>query len=154
MATDAIKRLVTLTARLEAKPALYPDRLPHSLARKLTLPDGSTAPDVLRAWAGFDERYPWAQASRRSTQAIATAEGVVTAKPMSEILGGLRASGEAESADTELSEGHGVLLEPVEAPQRVLWIRAEGEPMIVWHEDKKLARRQAFDEWLVSLFEE
>ena len=150
MATDALKRVVTLTGRLEAKPALYPDRSPHPQARKLTLPDGATAPDVLRAWAGFDERYPWGQTSKRSGQSIASADGVIPAKAMSELVAEVGAN-----ADAEL-RGHGVLLEPAEPPERLLWIRPEGEgdPMVLWHEDKTFARRQPFDEWLVSLFAE
>jgi hypothetical protein len=140
-----MKRVVMLAARLDAKPALYPDHSPHPQARTLTLPDGSTAPDVIRAWAGFDVRYPWPQASKRSTQEIASAEGVVHAKPMSEVLGG----------SLEEKEGHGVILEGSEAPtQRVLWFPKEGDPVCLFVEGGKIDKREPFDAWLTSLFTE
>jgi hypothetical protein len=144
--SEAMKRVVMLAARLDAKPALYPDHSPHPNARTLTMPDGTTAPDVIRAWAGFDVRYPWPQASKRSTQEIASAEGVVNSKPMNEVLDGALAK--------EHEGGYGVVLEGGEGPQRVLWFPKEGDPVCLFVESGKVDKREPFDAWLTSLFTE
>jgi hypothetical protein len=144
-------------------PKREPKKKPHPKAAKLTMPDKSPAPEALRAWAAISDCYP------DSDQAIATPQGVVIAKPMKKILLYVCYESIADELDcddetleyvkelardfAEEMPGYGVILEPEQHPDRVLWIppsraeRDKREPMVIWYEDDAFERREPFKSW-------
>ncbi|MEO7331298.1 MAG: hypothetical protein ABI193_22165 [Minicystis sp.] len=144
-------------------------REPHPKAAGLLLPDRSPAPAVLRAWAAFDNRYPEPSAGRRGSLPIANAAGKVAAKPMKSILREvcIESIREELEGDRETLKylrelvagftlefpGYGVMLDPGETPDRVLWFGPEG-PLLLWYEDDAFARRESFSAWVVGLWSE
>jgi hypothetical protein len=142
---------------------------PHSLADQLRLPDGGPAPEVLRVWTTFDNRYPTYLSCRRSEQAIADAKGVVIAQPMSSVLRWVCLDSirdEIEDDDEtvayleELIEsftgefpGYGVYLEPQESPDRVLWFGPGRGATVLWYQDDEFERREAFEDYVLGVFE-
>lgn len=165
-----IERVRACVAKLTANPAAYGAApVPHPKASVLALPDGRPAHEALRAWAAFDERYPWPLTPRRGTQLIASPRGVVKAKPMKRVLMRVcfesiaeEIDGDDEAVDyakglargfADEMPGYGVILEPDDQPDRVLWMPPDAEPIVVWYEDDAFARREPFHAWLESLFE-
>jgi hypothetical protein len=162
--------LANFLAELAARPERYAaDRAPHRRASALVLPDGKPAPEVLRAWAAFDDHYPTYLSGRRSDQRIATRAGKVLAKPMSRILKDVcidsirdELEGDDETLDylrelvagfVDEFPGYGVILEPRENPDRLLWFGPRGEATCLWYDNDAFERREKFGEWVAGLFD-
>jgi hypothetical protein len=157
-----------LIARLRRDTHAYStDVAPHPKAAELRLPDKSLAPASVRAWAAFDNRYPTYLSHRRSDVVIADAKGKVLAMPMKKILREVctesirdELDGDEETLSglkelvRELAEelpGYGVMLDPNETPDRILWFGPE-EAIVLWYEHDEFGRREPFAEWVASLF--
>lgn len=162
--------LVDLIEELRRETLEPPDHVePHPLAGVLRLPDGSLAPDAVRLWAAFDNRYPTYLSRRRSHQQIANDDGEVICSPMHAVLRWVcleSIRGELEDDDETIAylqelvdgfaeelPGYGVYLEPQENPDRVLWFGPEGRATIIWYEDDAFERRELFEDYVASLFE-
>jgi hypothetical protein len=147
----------------------------HPLASELAMPDGTPAPEALKMWASYDRVFPWYLCPRRSSQQIADETGRVHARAMREILREICIEDVAEELDLDdeddeeaqqtrayLEElvakyagefpGFGVLLEPREHPDRVLWFGPDGEVTVIWYEDDAFDERRGFVPWVLRLF--
>ncbi len=161
-----VETLTALLSRID-QPGFGPTT-PHPSAASLRMPDRASAHEVLRVWAAFDDRYPGPLAAQRGHQPIATPAGVVVAKPMKKLLRYVcyeSIADEIEDDDetvayakelardfAEEMPGFGVILEPNEHPDRLLWMPPDAEPVVVWYEDDAFARREPFSAWAASLF--
>jgi hypothetical protein len=169
MAKSADAKIVNeVVARLRKEQKLYPGAKPHPRAATLALPDGAPAPESVRAWAAFDERYPSPNSERRSEVAIAKARGEMIVKPMKAVFQyacvetvqeELEGDDEALKYVKELARdltkrfpGFGVLLDPDEQPDRILWLGGKGAPLLLWYEDDDVERREPFGEWVREIF--
>jgi hypothetical protein len=157
-----------LVASLHADPQRYgATPVPHPRAAGLFLPDRSPAPDALRTWATFDERFPGPLSRRRSDVVIADAKGKVLALPMKKVLREVCLESirdELEGDDETIAylkglitdfvekfPGYGVMLDPDETPDRVLWL-TPSSATVIWYEHDSFARREPFEEWVTGLF--
>jgi hypothetical protein len=167
---DGAAIVARVVAHLRKDPERYAhERSPHPRAASLALTDQSPAPPSLRAWAAFDDHYPWYLASRRSPQIVADRRGKVLAQPMPKLLrrvclDAIRDEIEGDDETVaylkerirELSvelPGFGVYLEPDEQPDRVLWLPPGGEATVIWYEDDAFERREPFARYVADLFE-
>lgn len=165
---SAIETWTALLARIDR--TTFGLAEPHPKAASLRMPDKTAAHDLLRAWAAFDARYPGPLAAQRGHQPIATAAGVVIAKPMKKLLryvcyesiaNEIAGDEETITYTKELARdfaqempGHGVILEPEEHPDRLLWMPPDAEPVVLWYEHDAFKRREPFSAWLAWLFAE
>lgn len=167
---DAARLIARVVDLLQREPDGYAsEREPHPRAAALVLPDRTPAPASLRAWAAFDNRYPWYLSSRRSEQPIADDRGKVLAEPMRKLLRRVCLDSirdELEGDDETIAylkeriadfaeelPGYGVHLEPDEQPDRVLWLPPGDEPVVLWYEDDAFERREPFAQYVAGLFE-
>ncbi|MER5640997.1 hypothetical protein ABT095_29110 [Kitasatospora sp. NPDC002227] len=135
---------------------------PHPRAGGLVLPDGSPAPECLRLWAAFDNRYPLN--GGRTTVPLADREGVLAVQPMSQVLRWVCLESIEDEIDDEtavyLEElverfatelgGYGVVLAD-EHPDPVLWISAAGEVSVLWYRHDRFDRRVPFLDLIAEL---
>jgi hypothetical protein len=163
-----VKIVEELVARLKKDARLYPSAKPHPRASALKLPSGELAHESLRAWAALDDRYPTPNSERRSNVKIAKPNGELIVKPMKAVFQWACVDSIKEEIEddedtltyvkelaadlTKRFPGSGVLLDPDEQPDRILWLRAKGAPLLLWYEDDDVERQEPFGEWVRDIF--
>ncbi len=164
MSSESAKRVEEIVSQLRNDPSTYPVAQPHPRAAALTMPDGSPAPECIRAWAAFDERYPAPYSAHRGEVPIADARGqllVITMQAAFEwvCVDSIRAEIEDDEATlehveqlaVELAErfpGYGVLLDRETQPDCILWLGPAGEATLLYYEHDEVDRREPFEEAL------
>ncbi|MEU6083438.1 hypothetical protein [Streptomyces sp. NPDC047108] len=134
---------------------------PHPGAAALVLPNGAPAPDCLREWAAFDNRFP--MPGRRTGMPVAGTDGVLLVEPMETVLRRVCVDSVAEELDDEDVPGLGAYTEGLfaeyveefpgygvvlveEYPDPLLWIAPSGSVTLIWYERDEFWRRATFDQ--------
>jgi hypothetical protein len=139
---DGAVSVQAIVAVLRQHPEKCGPVTPHPGAAALSLPDGCAAPGGICEWAAFDNHLPLYLAAAPSELRIADDNGVVLAEPMGAVLREVCLDSIPDELDgdeetiaylEELIEeyttgypGFGIVLEPPDHPERILWLDPAG----------------------------
>ncbi|GIG62039.1 hypothetical protein Lfu02_64110 [Longispora fulva] len=169
---DGIGTVDRVVAAIRAQYEVFSaGRTPHPEAAAARLPDGTVAPEVLRAWAAFDNAYPWYLSSRRSPVPVIGADRVLNVAPMADVWRHVCHDSVADELEddpetldwllelagelTDRYGGYGIVLEPDDDTVcRILWIAPDRTARILWYEDNEVEQTEPFQDWLAGLFED
>jgi hypothetical protein len=167
---DSVKEVRAVVAALRRKAEVAQSAVAHPRAAELVLPDGTSAPASLKAWAEFDAHYPGPLSASCGEQPVAAKSGRVRCTPMKALLrkvcvdsvrDELEGDDEAIAYVKELAAdfaaempGFGAIIEPEDHPDRLVWFAPSGAATLIWYEHDAFERREPFSRWLAELFEE